>query len=238
MRILIAEDDNLSRRLLETRLAQWGYQTVSTEDGAQAWAALQRDGAPKLAILDWMMPRMDGVEVCRCLRARQGAPYTYTILLTARDSKDDIAQGLAAGADDYILKPFDHEELRARIKVGERILALEYALSSKVDELQQALTQVRQLKELLPICMFCKKIRDDQDYWHQIEHYLHAHAGADFSHGICPDCYEKWRASRPSVQLASPQGPPPKNGALTRNESTHERDDHPPKPDDPLPGKL
>lgn len=196
MQILIAEDDHLSRRLLETRLQQWGHTPVVTSDGEEAWAELQQESAPKLAILDWMMPGLDGLEVCRRVRALASTAYTYIILLTARDSKEDVAAGLAAGADDYVLKPFDHEELRARIKVGERILALEHALSSKVEELQHALAQVRQLKELLPICMFCKKIRDDQDYWHQIEHYLHAHAGTDFSHGICPECYKKWREAR------------------------------------------
>lgn len=200
MRILIAEDDILSRRLLETRLNSWGYEVVVTENGEQAWVEVQKDSAPRLAIIDWMMPHLDGLEVCRLIRARNITPYIYVILLTARDSKEDTTQGFAAGADDYILKPFDHEELRARIKVGERILALEHALSHKVTELENALAQVHQLKELLPICMFCKKIRDDQDYWHQIEHYLHAHAGTDFSHGICPECYEKWRAARQTNQ--------------------------------------
>ncbi|HYE73720.1 MAG TPA: response regulator transcription factor [Blastocatellia bacterium] len=200
MQILIAEDDSLSRRLLEVRLTNWGYDVIITENGEQAWGEVQKDSAPRLAIMDWMMPQMDGLEVCRRIRARNITPYIYVILLTARDSKEDITQGLAAGADDYILKPFDHEELLARIKVGERILSLEHALSNKVVELEQALAQVHQLKELLPICMFCKKIRDDQDYWHQIEHYLHAHAGTDFSHGICPECYEKWSKSRQATQ--------------------------------------
>jgi phosphoserine phosphatase RsbU/P len=223
MRILIADDDHLSRRLLETRLEQWGYEVVATEDGEQAWAALRQDSSPKLAILDWMMPGLEGAEVCRRVRAGAAGPYTYLILLTARDSKEDVAAGLQAGADDYVLKPFDHQELRARIKVGERIIALEHALSERVAELQRALADVRQLKELLPICMFCKKIRDDRDYWHQIEHYLHAHAGTDFSHGICPECYQKWRAERRAAQ-----GPEP--------DSPYERDEQ--TPHDPLPLKL
>jgi phosphoserine phosphatase RsbU/P len=239
MQILIAEDDHLSRRLLETRLAQWGYEVTVAEDGEQAWHALQQDGSPKLAVLDWMMPGLDGVEVCRRVRARHGAPYTYVIMLTARDTKEDIAEGLQAGADDYILKPFDHEELRARLKVGERIIALEQALSGKVAELQAALADVRQLKELLPICMFCKKIRDDQDYWHQIEHYLHAHAGTDFSHGICPECYEKWRAARQASPTAPPM--PSHEEAPHDPEDREERTDRasrPTPPDDPLPVEL
>jgi sigma-B regulation protein RsbU (phosphoserine phosphatase) len=196
VRILIAEDDLVSRRLLEATLVKWGYQVTVTCDGAEAWQALQQEDAPSLAILDWMMPGLDGVTVCRQVRERKGRPYTYIILLTAKGSKEDIAAGLDAGADDYVNKPFDRRELRSRIKVGERVVALEQHLARKVDELEQALSQVRQLKSLLPICMYCKRIRDDGDYWHKIENYLHQHTGADFSHGICPECYEKWQAAR------------------------------------------
>jgi len=197
MQILIAEDDPVSRRVLTERLTQWGYTVLSTSDGESAWQQMQIDNSPQLAILDWMMPGLDGPEVCRRIRAIPNRPYTYVIILTAKDTKDDVADGLAAGADDYVLKPFDHRELRARLKVGERIIGLEQELARKVSDLKDALRQVTQLKELLPICMFCKKIRDDQDYWHQIETYLHDHTGTDFSHGICPDCYQQWRANRP-----------------------------------------
>jgi phosphoserine phosphatase RsbU/P len=196
MRILIAEDDAVSRRLLETVLTRWGYEVVAAGDGTEAWKELTAEGAPRLAILDWMMPGMDGVEVCRQVRARENRPYTYLVLLTAKSDKEDIASGLEAGADDYVNKPFNQQELRSRIKVGERVLALEQALARQVTDLEQALVQVRQLKGLLPICMYCKKIRDDQDYWHQMESYIHHHTGTDFSHGICPECYENWMASR------------------------------------------
>ena len=120
MRILIAEDDSISRRLLEVTLIKWGYEVVSTEDGEAAWRVLQAEEAPSLAILDWMMPGLDGVEICRKVREREERPYTYIMLLTAKGSKEDVVIGLDAGADDYVNKPFDQKELRSRIKVGER----------------------------------------------------------------------------------------------------------------------
>ncbi len=142
MRILIAEDDPISRRLLEVTLRKWGYEVVVTKDGAEAWQALQAEGAPTFAILDWMMPHMDGIEVCHRLRQRNGA-YTYIILLTAKGTKEDIATALDAGADDYVNKPFDRRELHSRIKVGVRVLELEQSLARKVSELEQALKEVR-----------------------------------------------------------------------------------------------
>lgn len=189
--ILIAEDCDVTRHLLESHLVNCGHKVLTTENGVQAWNQLQQPTSPRLAILDWVMPEMSGVEVCQRVRARHNAPYIYIILLTGNTSNEDLAMGFTAGADDYIFKPFDGSVLEARIKAGERILNLEKTLAHKIAELESALAQVKQLKELLPICMFCKKIRDDNDYWHQIEAYLHQHAGTDFSHGICPDCFSK-----------------------------------------------
>lgn len=190
MRILIAEDDPVSRRVLESTLVKWGYEVVVTDTGAEAWAALQRDDAPSLAILDWMMPDMDGVTVCRHIREVQGRPPVYVILLTAKSRKEDIVEGLEAGADDFVAKPFDRAELRARIQVGERMVNLQTALGDRVHDLEVALSHVKQLQGMLPICCYCKKIRDDQNYWQQIESYFADHSEASFSHGICPDCFE------------------------------------------------
>ncbi|MEE8431920.1 MAG: response regulator [Candidatus Desulfatibia sp.] len=131
MRILIAEDDFTSRRLLKAVLAKWGYDVVSARDGHEAWEKLQSVEAPKLAVLDWMMPKMDGIEVCYRIRQMEKTIPTYIILLTARDGKKDIVRGLEAGADDYIAKPFDNNELRARINVGRRIVELQAALVEK-----------------------------------------------------------------------------------------------------------
>ena len=190
-RILIAEDHYVSRHLLERNLMNWGFQVLTAEDGEAAANILEGPDAPSLAIIDWMMPRMDGLEVCKRVRQKPDRPYVYLVLLTAKSQKEEIAAGLDAGADDYVIKPFDPDELRARLKVGQRVVSLERTLAAKVIDLQTALADVKKLKALLPICMYCKRVRDDQDYWHQIEEYIHCETGTDFSHGICPSCLEK-----------------------------------------------
>jgi len=191
MRILIAEDNAVSRKLLQATLEQWGNDVVLCSNGNEAWEALQEEDAPRFAILDWMMPGMDGTEVCRKVRKYKREAYTYLILLTAKGQKEDIVAGLGAGADDYVIKPFDLQELRSRIAVGERIVGLESNLAAKVDELEQALQHVNQLQGLLPICMFCKKIRDDGDAWHRLESYIEQHSEANFTHSVCGDCRDK-----------------------------------------------
>ncbi len=191
MRILIAEDDAVSRRLLETALSKWGYEPIVTTDGLQALEILVQPGAPSLAVLDWMMPGMDGAEVCRRVRSQGADRLLYIILLTAKARKQDIVQGLTAGADDYIIKPFDRAELKARISTGERILRLQAELAARVKELELALANVKLLQGLLPICCYCKKIRNDQNYWQQVDSYIADHSEAQFTHGICPECREK-----------------------------------------------
>lgn len=192
-RILIAEDHYVSRHLLERNLSNWGFQVTTAEDGDAAVRVLESESAPPLAIIDWMMPKLDGLEVCRRIRAQVARPYIYLVLLTAKSHKEEIATGLEAGADDYVIKPFDPDELRARLKVGQRVVELERQLAKRVNQLESALADVKKLKSLLPICMYCKSVRDDQDYWHEIEEYIHTETGADFSHGICPACMEKLR---------------------------------------------
>jgi DNA-binding response OmpR family regulator len=190
-RILIAEDDAVSRRMLEATLAKWGYDVLSFSDGGAAWQALSQQETPSLAILDWMMPEMDGTEICRRVRAESSLRPLYIILLTARGGKEDLVAGLEAGADDFITKPFDREELRARLQVGERIIALQRDLADRVRELQEALGRVKVLQALLPICSYCKKIRNDKNYWQRVEDYISEHTDTQFSHGICPECYER-----------------------------------------------
>lgn len=136
MRILIAEDDPVSRRLLQALLVKWGYEVVVTSDGNEAWAALQSDDAPKLAIVDWMMPGLDGVQVCRKVRERDSSSYVYILLLTAKSQKEDIIRGIGAGADDYITKPFDANELNARLRAGKRILDLQAELITTRESLR------------------------------------------------------------------------------------------------------
>lgn len=190
MKVLIAEDDPVSRLLLQATLIKWGYEVVVCVDGLEAWQKLQAADAPELAILDWMMPGMDGVEICRRLRATvQGKPI-YILLLTAKGLRKDVVAGLMAGADDYVTKPFDHEELRARVQVGIRIIELQRRLADRVQELESALAKVKQLQGLLPICSYCKKIRNDRNYWEQVDNYLSQHSEVQFSHSVCPECFD------------------------------------------------
>ena len=189
MRILIAEDEPTSRMLLEKTLTGWGHELVVCADGAQSWAALQQPSPPSIAVLDWMMPELDGIDVCRRARQMAGLESLYIILLTSRESEDDIVAGLDAGANDYITKPFRRRELAARIGVGERVVELQQQLAQRVTELEAALGKVKTLQGLLPICSYCKKIRGDNNYWKQVEGYIEDHADVSFSHGICPDCY-------------------------------------------------
>lgn len=192
MKILIADDDATSRKLLGRVLKKWGFEVIVAEDGIQAWGAIQETDA-QIVILDWMMPGMEGVEVCRKIRSREGQAR-YVILLTSKTGTEDIVEGLDAGADDYIHKPFSKTELRARIRAGERILELQNALSERIQSLEQAMSQIRTLEGIIPICMYCHKIRNDKESWERIEKYITENSNAQFSHGLCPDCKVKFMA--------------------------------------------
>lgn len=189
-RILIAEDDPMSLAVTQTALSQWGYQLQVAKDGETAWALLQQDEPPALVILDWRMPGMSGTELCSKIRSDERLKSTYIIMLTASSGRENMLEGLNAGADDYLEKPLDPALLRARVLVAERILSLQQTLQGKIDELSEALANVRELRGLLPICSYCKKIRNDENYWERLESYLAAHTHAQFSHSICPECYD------------------------------------------------
>jgi DNA-binding response OmpR family regulator len=189
--VLIAEDDAVSRRLLEATLESWGYAVRSVDRGDAALSALAEPAGPRLAVLDWVMPGMDGPDVCRSARALEEGDTLYLLLLTAKHAKTDIVRGLESGADDFVTKPFDHQELRARLAVGCRIIALERRLRQRVADLERAMAEVKQLRDLLPICSYCKRIREGEGYTKSVEAYLAEHSDARFSHGVCPECYEK-----------------------------------------------
>jgi diguanylate cyclase (GGDEF)-like protein len=140
MQILIAEDEPISRRLLQVTLEKWDYQVVAACDGAQAWDRLQEAEAPRLAILDWMMPGLSGLEVCANVRQQAREPYTYILLLTARTQKQDLVAGMESGADDYITKPFDAQELKVRLRAGRRILDLQAELVAAREVLREQAT--------------------------------------------------------------------------------------------------
>lgn len=191
MRILIAEDEPVSRALLDEVLTEWGHTVATAADGTTAWEVLQLPGAPPLVLLDWQMPGMDGIEVCRKLRKLPAAVSPYVIFLTGRQDKASIVAALGAGANDYICKPFDADELHARIDVGVRMVELEERLAERIRDLEESQAHIRRLQGILPICVYCKKVRDDRNAWSQIEAYVMQHSEARFSHGVCPDCLEK-----------------------------------------------
>ncbi len=174
MRVLIADDDGVSRLLLARTLKKLGHEVVETRSGGEAWKVFQKHELP-LVISDWVMPDMDGLELCRRIRGLDREKYTYVILLTALGGKSRYLEGMEAGADDFVTKPFDEDLLGTRIRVAERILSLQ--------------SEVRQLQGFLPICSYCKKIRDDQNYWKEVEVYVGQHSDARFSHAICPECF-------------------------------------------------
>ena len=191
MRILVADDDRSGAAILAAWLERRGLEPRVVNDGADALRIIQSEERLGMAILDWEMPGVDGPALCRAIRQRPERASMYVVLLTARDARADIVAGLDAGADDYLTKPFDPEELRARVDVGIRVVSLQDKLAEQVVELQGALSKVKQLSGLLPICCYCKRIRGDQNYWQQVEMYITEHSGARFSHGICPSCADK-----------------------------------------------
>ncbi len=191
MRVLIADDGLTIRRLLETYLTNWGYDVVPVSDGKEAWEVLKNLDAPRLVILDWLMPKMDGVDVCRKVRELAHGNLFYIIIFTSLEDKKDLVTALDAGADDFIIKSFDKDELQARIKVGERVARLKSELDSRVKALEESIAHVKLLQGILPICMHCHKIRDDQEVWQRLDKYITEHTDVMLSHGLCPECYEK-----------------------------------------------
>jgi CheY-like chemotaxis protein len=191
MKVCVAEDDGDTLWLLEKNLQGWGYQVQKACDGNEAWGLLREADGPKLAILDWGMPGLDGVEVCRRLREERPPEPPYLILLTGRQSTGDLIAGLESGANDYVTKPFDQAELRARVRAGQRMLALQHTLATRIDDLQGALDEIRRLHGFMPICSYCKKIRDNHNCWDQVEACLTRHSALRFSHGICADCWDR-----------------------------------------------
>jgi sigma-B regulation protein RsbU (phosphoserine phosphatase) len=173
----MAEDDPVSAKILQVTLSRFGYEPVMARDGAEAWDKFNQEPV-RLIVSDWMMPGLDGLALCEKVRARPQTPYTYFILLTANHtSEENYALATAAGIDDFLTKPLNREAIRMRLDVAERIL--------------KYTAEIRQLRELIPICIYCRKVRDEHDYWEQVETYIQKETGSRFSHGACPECYEK-----------------------------------------------
>lgn len=177
MKILAVEDDPVARAVLVRTLHKLGHEVITVSDGNAALELLANDPV-RVVVSDWVTPSIDGLELCRRVRGRPGSDYVYFILLTGKlPSEENQREAIEAGVDDFLSKPLVTQEIWMRLRVAERILR--YA------------TQVRQLEAFLPICGYCKKIRDDRNYWQQIESYINARTGTDFSHSVCPDCYAR-----------------------------------------------
>jgi sigma-B regulation protein RsbU (phosphoserine phosphatase) len=194
MRALIADDDRGAAVIVSRSLKAWGFDVAVAHCGASAWELLEQEPTPSIAVIDWEMPGIDGPELCRRLRSTPRLAHLYVLLLTARSSQSDLVSGLEAGADDYLVKPVDPNELRARVQVGARVVALQERLAEKVRELEMSLARVKQLGGLLPICCYCKRIRNDHNYWERVEVFVTEHSNAKFTHGICPSCFETAKA--------------------------------------------
>ena len=176
-RILMAEDDPISARMLQATLSRFGYEPVVARDGVEAWDKFDREPF-RVIVSDWMMPGLDGLSLCQKVRAREQTLYTYFILLTANGTKaENYELASAAGVDDFLSKPLDREAIRIRLRVAERIL--------------KYTAEIRKLQEMIPICVYCRKVKDEHDYWDLVETYIQKETGSRFSHGACPDCYEK-----------------------------------------------
>ena len=176
MVILLAEDDPVTRSALAAILTAHGHEVAEVEDGSQAWG-VWRLSAPRVVVADWLMPEMDGLELCRKIRATPDRPYTYFILQTVRQGQESYLEAMDAGVDDFITKPVRAHELTARLRVAERILGLREELLA--------------LEGLLSVCSYCKRIRSPDSNWGTLERYIEQHSKAEFTHGVCPDCYEK-----------------------------------------------
>ena len=192
LRVLVADDEPVSRTVVGAMLKKAGYDVTFAADGRQAWRQLSAANPPSIALLDWEMPGLAGPEVVERIRARGEQAPIYVILLTSRDSSADIVTGLKAGANDYVTKPANEDELVARVNVGARVVELQTALAERVRSLEEELATVRALQTLLPMCAYCKAIRNDQNYWEKVETYFHDHSGVSFSHSYCPTCYDRF----------------------------------------------
>mgnify|MGYP001546043019 FL=1 len=191
MKILIAEDEYTTRLMVQVCLENWGYSIESVEDGKKAWDIINQKNPPQIAVLDWEMPGISGIDLCRKIKSLDRSSPIHVILLTARDSKNDISQGFEAGADDYITKPFNDDELGARIRVAERIVTIQSSLNSSLEELREALDMVQSFEEPVAVCSTCQKIGAFDGSWRTPEKLLEYPVDPRFIQLDCPSCKAK-----------------------------------------------
>ena len=191
-KILVAEDDVISRHLLVSLLLKTGYEVIACQNGDEAWEHLRKTDRPHLAILDWNMPGLRGIDICKNIREQNQEISPYLIILTAsRNEKKDVIEIFRTGTNDYIEKPFNANELISRVKLGEEHIKLQIELAERLRALEEANLHIRTLQGILPICMHCHNIRNDNESWERVEDYISRHTEASFSHGICPKCADK-----------------------------------------------
>lgn len=191
MKLLIAEDEYTTRLTVQVILEKWEYRVESVEDGATAWEILQKPSGPQIAILDWEMPGVDGLELCRRVKALDRQTPVYVILLTGRDAQVDILKGFDAGADDYITKPFDENELRARVRVAERLVNIQEELAISNEELRAVLDHVEMLQGNLPVCTECKTIESYDGSWRTLDQYVTEKEDPRMNYVVCPACRKR-----------------------------------------------
>ncbi len=196
MNVLIAEDEYTTRLMVQVSLENWGYSVTSVADGKAAWEKVKKDDAIDVAILDWEMPEIDGVELCKRIKNLQRSNPVYVILLTGRDSQNDILCGFDAGADDYMTKPFNDDELRARVRVAKRLVTIQSSLSQSVDELRTALDMVEALQGSIPVCTSCLQIEGENGTWATLKTSVREAFDLRFTPEICPSCAKERKTSR------------------------------------------
>jgi len=190
MKVLAVDDDRMTLRTLERLLDKFGFEPLLATNGNEA-IRLFLEEQPRVLITDWVMPELEGPTVVKTIRALADTNYTYIIMLTSRQEKEDMLSGLLSGVDEFLVKPVDPDQLRARMRIAKRIINLQENLATRIRELELERQHVRILQGFLPICSYCKKIRDDENLWSQIEEYIAEHQeNIQFSHSICPDCFE------------------------------------------------
>jgi PleD family two-component response regulator len=188
--ILVVDDITANVQVISVMLKTRGYKVVPALGGKQALQII-RDNPPDLILLDINMPEMDGYEVCEQLKADETLKEIPVIFITGLTETADMVKGFSMGAVDYIAKPFQIEEVCARVKTHLRLRRLQVELSNSLTELQKALVDIRTLRGIIPICANCKNIRDDKGAWQEVENYVKEHSEADFSHSLCPACAQK-----------------------------------------------
>jgi DNA-binding response OmpR family regulator len=180
MKIIIVDDEPVARAILQHALETLGHEIIAAGNGLEAWEVFDREPV-RLIVSDWKMPKLDGLGLCEKVRDRKKTLYTYFILLTSQDTRpENYKLAMDAGVDDFLTKPFDRPTIEMRLRVAERILGFT--------------TEIRQLQGLIPICAYCRKIQNDASYWQLVETYISEQTGCDFTHGMCPECAEKFLA--------------------------------------------